>query len=661
MPRVTVIQSGMAGVDMKTDPLFLPQSRLAGATNMVFEEGVIKSRPGFRYHDLGIKGQFQGASVYSPSRGISHQPFADPYVALVTAVGGKLFYNLSDDGFCQDPVQITGDDNLPSGDIHIYQAENYLIVQSPHGNTLWWEGYGPFVVSPGLDADPDTVKELLLQADLNTKQLVGANIDCCFQKIDLCEVTPILEPEEDFSSHDTLIWEKHRNFLINGAGLGAYAHGRIHQDSGRVIYVSDLIHKRGTKYTDDILLMEEQQAGSFGDPLSTNSRLGKLRALEVLPAVNNANGDGLLVAYYDHGVVSFDTSAVPRETRYDTDDSLSVVQKGWSEIRQVNHLLNRVSATGRYAVGILPRDHAFRSRFGIHLLKTSLGEGSFNDEFINTLSQDVQPILDADIKSALKGATVGQWIEGHRLLTSVGMVENEIFTSSAMARGFVVWNQAVTFTEDRTPRPMWEGLWSPHCEIAGIHRLLDVTPVNGDNLSGFVASKDDSSMLFAEIDKHLGCDILDGDPVQIEWNVTSRKVFRVTPERDGDDEGYSILNKLTEGRVELEASGPGSKVRVMIRTDSSPEWAEWHKEDTSDSESTQLFSINLGQPPSGYRRASWFQFRVEGLGKSALRVLEIEISQERSKMGKVITTHDVSEKEESFHRINLKPTTDRWS
>jgi hypothetical protein len=640
----------MSGVDMTTDPLFLPQERLAGATNMVFEEGTIKTRPGFRYHDLGIKGAFQGAAVYSPSRGLSHQPFADPYTALVVAAGGKLNYNLSDDGFFHPPVEITGEDTIGCEDINLFQAENYLIVHNSRGNTLWWEGYGPFTISPGLDATPDSVNDLLLQSDLNVKELVGANIDCCFQKISLCEVTPIEEPEEDFSSHDSLIWQNHRNFLINSAGLGAYAHGRIHQDSGRVIYVSDLIHKRGTKFTDDILLMEEQQAGAFGDPLSTNSRLGKLRALEVLPAMNSANGDGILIAYYDTGVVSFDTAAVPRETRFDPVEN-TITQKGWSEIRQVNHMLNRVSATGRYAVGILPRDHAFRSRFGIHLLRTSLGEGSFNDEYINTLSQDVQPILDADIKSSLKGTTVGQWVEGHRLLTSVGMVENRLFTSSAMARGFVVWNQAVTFTEDRTPRPMWEGLWSPHCEIAGIHRLLDVSPINGENLSGFVASKDDSTILFGEIDSDLGCDILDDSPVQIEWNVTSRKIFN----------GFDSLNKITEGRVELEASGEDSRVRVMVRSDISPTWSEWHTEDTSDSDNVELFSINLGQPPKEYREASWFQFRVEGLGSAKLRALEVEMSQERGKMGKRITTHDISEKEESFHKINTKPTTDRWS
>lgn len=649
MASLPVIQSGMRGVDMLTDPLFLPNERLAGATNMVFEEGIIKTRPGFRYHDLGASGKFQGATVFTPSRGLSHMPFADPSTSLVTAVGGKVYYHLAQDGFFQDPVEIKGDDLLDEGDVNLFQAENYLIVQSPRGNTLWWEGFGPYTISPGLDATPDSVKDLLVEAEASTRDLIGANIDCCFQKIELCEIDPIPMEEEDFGSHDTLVFEKHRNFLVNAAGVGVYAHGRIHQESRSGIYVSDLIHKRGTKYTDDILLMEEQQAGPFGDPLSVPSRLGQLRALEVLPATKNALGDGLLIAYYDFGVVSFDTALVPRETRYDP-TSNETTQRGWSENRQINHLLNRVSATGRYAVGILPRDHAFRSRFGIHLLKTSLGEGVFNDEFINTLSQDVQPILDADIKSSLKGVTVGQWVEGSRILTSVGMVENDLFSSSSMGKGFVVWNQATTFTEDRTPRPMWEGLWSPHCGISGIHRLLDSTPIYGDNLSGFVASKSDGNLLFAEIDNNLRCDDLDG-PVQIEWDITSRKIFN----------GYSKYLKLTEGRVELEAAGPGGKVRVMIRSDVSPDWAEWHGADTSNSSDKELFSINLGLPPKDYREASWFQFRVEGLGWSALRMLEIEASEERSKMGKLVTAHNVTETDESYHRFNLKPSTERWS
>lgn len=652
MPILPVIQTGMAGVDMLTNPMFLPTDKAAGATNMVFKEGAVSTRPGIRYHNLGQRGRFQGASVYSPSRGLSHQPFADPYTAVVVVAGGCLNYNLSSEGGFSSPVLIGGNSELGCEDVHIYQAENYLIVQSPFIDTLWWEGYGDYVVSPGLDASQDTVKDCLIQSDLNRKSLPGANVDCCFQKIEYCDTTPIPMEEEDFSSHDTFDFTKHKNFLVNSAGIGIYSNGRIHQDTHQGIYVSDLIHKRGVKYTDDILLMEEQLAGSFGDPLSANSRLGQLRALETMPAVSNANGEGSLVAYYDNGVVSFNTGYTPRETRFDA-ESGEMRYKGWSEVRLINHLLNSVSATGRYAVGVLPRDHAFRSRFGIHLLKTTMGEEVINDEFINLLSHNVEPILDADDKSLLKGTSVGQWVEGSRLLTTVGMHEDRIYSSSSMGRGFVVWHQAYNFTAERTPRPVWEGLWSVSNDIAGIHRILDASPVGGDNMFGFIASKAaDAEIVFGEINKNLHCDIVDGKPIPIEWNVTSRKVFR----------GYQKLNRISGGRVEIEATGRGSRVRVLVRSDVSPEWSVWREKPTSDSDTAvELHSIELGLPQKHYRSASWFQFRVEGIGHSSLRLLEIDMSEDADKMGRVITTHDVKHDEESFHIINTQPKEARWS
>lgn len=651
MAKVTLIQAGMAGVDMQANPLFLPESRLAAATNMQFNEGTISTRAGFRYHDLGVGGQFQGASIYSPSRGLSHQPFADPYTALVTAVGGKLQYNLVLDCDIAEPVTITGNNsNMAGADVNIYQAENYLIAQGNFCDTIWWEGMGAYTVSPGLDADDEVVQDKLLQADLHNRELAGANIECCFQKIEYCEVVPILDEAAEYGSHDTLIFSKHRNFLINSAGVGIYTNGRIHQEGHTGIFVSDIIHKRGYKKTDDILLMEEQQAGSFGEPLSTNSRMGQLRALEVLPSMNTANGEGELVAYYDNGVVSFNTHIAPRQSVTD-EESMRVVQKGWAEQRQVNHLLNRVSAVGRYAVGVLPRDHAFRSRYGIHLLKTSLGEGSFNDEYINTLAQDVQPILEADVKGMLRGTTVGHWTSGARLLTSVGMVENELYTSSSMGRGFVVWNQASTFTEDRTPRPLWEGLWSVHSSIAGVHKILDITEVTGDNMFGFVASGSCGKLLFGEIDNELTCDILDGEPHKIEWDVTSRKVFG----------GFNKLNTIRDGRIEIETKGHGNRVRVMIRTDVEEEWSVWYEEDLGSSEGSELHSINLGQPREGYREASWFQCMIEGQGSASVRHLEAEIVEDRSKMGKSITTHTIKDSTTDYHKYNTTPSNTRWT
>jgi len=651
MAKVTIIQAGMAGVGMKSNPLFLPENRLAGATNMQFDEGTISTRAGFRYHDLGIAGQFQGVSIYSPSRGLSHKPFADPYTAVVTAVGGALHYNLVLDSSVSSPVEILGDARMSGSDINIYQAENYLIAQGNFCDTIWWEGAGKFTLSPGLDADDEVIEDKLLQSDLHSRELVGANIACCYQKIEYCETVPILDEAAEYGSHDTLIFSKHRNYLINSAGIGIYTNGRVHQEGHTGIYVSDIIHKRGHKMTDDILLMEEQQAGSFGEPLSTNSRMGQLRALEVLPSMNTANGEGELIAYYDNGVVAFNTHIAPRQSVVN-DETMQVTQKGWADQRQVSHMLNRVSAVGRYAVGVMPRDHAFRSRYGIHLLRTSIGEGTFNDEYTNTLAQDVQPILEADIKGMLRGTTVGHWTGGNRLLTSVGMLENELYTSSSMGKGFVVWNQATTFTEDRTPRPLWEGLWSVHDGIAGVHKLLDITEVTGDNMFGFVASGACGKLVFGEIDNDLACDILADEAVQIEWDLTSRKVFG----------GFDKIQILREGRVEIETNGSGVKVRVMVRTDLEDEWSLWGSHDmSSDAYAKEIHSINLGQPHEDYREASWYQFKIEGIGSAAVRHLEAEITEDRAKMGKTITTRSLSDRVIDYHKYNTKPSNTRWT
>lgn len=651
MSTITVIGTGMAGVDMKQNALFLPEDRLSEATNTIFDEGVIRSRYGFRYTSLGAKGQFQGATIYSPSRGLSHQPFSDPFTAVVVACCGGLSYNLSiEEGFSSS-IPIKGPEVYLQGDINLYQAENYLIVQSHNGSTLWWEGYGNYLVSPGLQATEEKARELIPQMEVNSETLTGANIDCCFQKIDICGPTPDKIEEASFGSHDTFIFENHTQFLSSESGLGIYVHGRVHQETSIGILVGDIIHKRGNLSTDDILLMEEQEAGSFGDPLSAPSRIGQLRAMEVLPRMRTANGEGDLIAYYDTGVVAFNTFLFPRETITDP-VSGETVQKGWSSQRQTEHLLNNVSAVGRYAVGVLPRDHMFRSRYGIHLLSLSLGEGSFNDETTNTLSQDVQPILDSDDKADLAGVTAGQWNEGSRLMCSVGMISDDLYTSSSMGRGFVVWNRATTYTDDRTPRPIWEGLWSPDNSIAGVHRLIDATSVGGINKFGFVGSmRSGAELVFAEIDKDLCHDIgPDGESIPIEWCVTSRMVFG----------GFNTLNHLRDGRLELETSGEKSQVRVLVRTDRSPEWQEWHGETIGDTCSA-LHSINLGQPPKECREASWFQMRVEGYGYGALRSLEARIEESVKKLDKPVSTSDLTKSAINYHRFNSQPSTKRWT
>jgi len=156
MPTVNILTVGTRGVDLRSNPLGLGNQRLHSAVNMVFEEGVVKTRPGLIYHDLGVSGQFQGACAYAPSMGISAESFGPALSALVVAAAGRVFAIDTTGGeFGCTPQEITCDgmEARCRGEVNLYQAENYLIGQNPAAGTFWWTGDGRMVASPGLADD----------------------------------------------------------------------------------------------------------------------------------------------------------------------------------------------------------------------------------------------------------------------------------------------------------------------------------------------------------------------------------------------------------------------------------------------------------------------------------------------------------------------------
>lgn len=454
------------------------------------------------------------------------------------------------------------------------------------------------------------------------------------------------------STHDTFDSAKFSNWLANGAGLGIYAHGRVHQQVGRLIYVGDLIHKRGHASTEDLLLMEEQCTLAHSDPLSAPSRLGRLTSMAVLPTMSTANGEGDLIAYYENGVVSFNTFESPRETRIDGKGA--IIQKGWDTKRLVNHLLNRVSAVGRYAVATLTRDHFFRSSFGLHFLKTTIGEGSFNTEQTNRISQDVDPILDQDLPVLLRGAAAGHWLEGNRMLATTGLQAGST-TATAAGRGMVVWNQATTFTDDRTPVPVWEGLWTFDSGVAGAHWLGDATVVPMPGSFGALVSDRAGKLYFASINRDALKDFRDGVHLPIEWSFeTARFAF----------DGLASLKTVREGRLEGVFGESSQRVRVLLRTDANSAWKVWKEFSPCDkaksANQSYLVSEPLGQPPAGCREATWFQVRVEGLGAAEIRVIDLDFSPGTVKSGR----HQCSvigAPERDFFEINSSPAAARWN
>ena len=138
MPKINLLNIETRGVDMRTNPLLLDKKLHAG-TNLVFEEGVIKTRPGFRYKTLGCSGQFQGSGEFRPRRGLSAAPLSESKSGLVVVVGGEIWMN------CKK----IGDAFEGQGDVNIFQAENYLILQNNNSSTFWWDGE-TLTESPGM-------------------------------------------------------------------------------------------------------------------------------------------------------------------------------------------------------------------------------------------------------------------------------------------------------------------------------------------------------------------------------------------------------------------------------------------------------------------------------------------------------------------------------
>ena len=452
------------------------------------------------------------------------------------------------------------------------------------------------------------------------------------------------------SSHDTLNQDNFKQWLSNYAGIGVYAHGRVHQEVGYSIFVGDLIHKRGHLVSDDLLLMEEQNLLSMGEPLSTNSRLGELRALAVLPAMSTSNGEGTLVAYYQFGIVSFDTNEVPRESRYDGEGNQ--IQKGWDSKQLVNHLLNSLGAVGRYAVAVLTRDHLFRSVRGLHFLKVTLGEGTFNSENVNKISMDVEPLLALDVD--LSGAAVGFWLFGNRMFATTGLLADKKFSSSSFGRGFVSWNQATTFTEDRTPVSLWEGLWTVDHQIKAIHKFVEFDEDASKNSFGFVCSDASTAILGARIDSDLEHDIRGGKIIPIEWSFDTAR-FALT--------GLNTKSSVNDCVIELVASASSQKIRVFSRTDSCEKWLLWSEFSPADKLKAPadkiLLTESLGKPHVLHREATWVQLRVEGIGFAEIRLLELDFSAATVKAGRSAAVA-VSTSKEDYFAINSSPTEERW-
>ena len=92
MSQLNILQLGTQGVDMKSNPLLLGNNKLHAATNMMFDEGVMRTRFGINYESLGAEGQFQGACEFRPQEGISANVVSDAASGLAVVADGILWF-----------------------------------------------------------------------------------------------------------------------------------------------------------------------------------------------------------------------------------------------------------------------------------------------------------------------------------------------------------------------------------------------------------------------------------------------------------------------------------------------------------------------------------------------------------------------------------------
>ncbi len=584
MGSIQLLKGNIRGMDADSAPGTLA-GKVAHAVNLQFKRGEIRTRPGIRLHNLDVKGPLQGCLGVNPGSGVSLQTFGEDAGYLVLVAGGKVVVkSTTASGFslgCRvlrpSLTDTLGrDTNVCVQDfIWLYKAEHLVILQGQSIPTMWW-------------------------AQDSTALTVSAGLSVAYQ-------------DADHVNGMTFMEEKVDNWLVNAAGLGVFAHGRVHQQMDRVIMVSDMIHAKGQRGEHNFLYMEEQLREACGGPLSTRSDLGALRALTVAANPSaGALGEGMLTAYYTQGVVMYNTGVAPRETRFNPATGEEIT-KGWEYQNMVSPVCNEVSATGPYAVAVLLRDQLFRSVYGLHFLSRVMQQNTAADEPVDLISNEVGPILNEDSRHLLHGVSVGYWIGGHRLLATTGMVANRCAGVLPAGTALVVYNKLWGRTEDDSPLPAWDGVWIPPAGLT-IHRLMPVPRAEGPSMYGFLASTSLGDLMFGEfmdIDSDVDC----GNVIDIPWVMTTDRVSR----------GYNTSSLIDSGSLTLHQRARALSIRVLVRTNRYPDWAEWIAEN-SGREEPGCWQKPLGSPPGVMREAEWFQFRIEGIGAATISAFDLDVS-----------------------------------
>jgi hypothetical protein len=139
-----------------------------------------------------------------------------------------------------------------AGAVHLYQAENYLILQNPTTDTFWWDGVSELVRSPGMNeqdwAEPEVpvfeMEVVAPEADIPDCDIDGleSGIEVRFLVIDHATEQPI----------DDVVWTVKRNGSRAYHGLSGLD-GRFSFNPRPRVYAYDL-RKAGYTAIEDVAL-----------------------------------------------------------------------------------------------------------------------------------------------------------------------------------------------------------------------------------------------------------------------------------------------------------------------------------------------------------------------------------------------------------------------
>lgn len=409
---VNVLRLGIGGMVSAADSSLLNELSYSLGINVAQKNGRITTRPGMvaleaSQDDEGFRSlNIQGAIHYNPSKGQSAQVFAADESSIMACAGGRKF----------------------------------LIKPSTNGTMTIQNVSGGFV---GFESAHIAY---LYQAEIYAVVQDGMGATWIYQ--------PGADPTISAGYNNV---DKESSELANGATVGGYIHGRIFQVvNGRKILVGDIIHKDQLTDASNILKTTEQVYWATGAEFSPPSSMGNIVGAGILPLRDTRHGHaGSLMLFCEDGTFSLDLSQYPRSE--------------WSNLPLTKHALLDSSARGPYASVAFDGDIIYRSRQGIHSLRSAAAPARQIGNPDRPVSTAVGNVFRQDREEFLKFASVSKLAREERIFSTI---QYDVEGSYRTAQAVMSMNLSPIDAQGEAGAA-WEGLWVPHPRIGSFVQLVN--------------------------------------------------------------------------------------------------------------------------------------------------------------------------------------------